>query len=337
MNISLKDIAEQLHLSKTTVSWVLAGKGDEKGISMLTQEKIFEYAEKMNYQPNLLARGLNTGKTGVIGLILPDIDSFYSEIAREVETEAEKQGYSLMISSSGSQKEREERMIRVLRSRQVDGIIIAPTKLSQKEILQMMKDSYPFVIFDRYFPELDTNYIIIDNEESSYQLVKHMIEKGHRRIAAVTTNSYLKTMSLREGGYLRALNEHGIEFDPGLRKEVAFLSYESDILPALDELYAYEPDVDAFFFPTHILLIEAFRYFYDHHIDIKNLGLACLHDVPLFRALAPHINTARMPVEDIGSEAVKILVNDIDQRVLKTGQTKKVTKIILSCSLNLRE
>ncbi|MDR1632161.1 MAG: LacI family DNA-binding transcriptional regulator, partial [Dysgonamonadaceae bacterium] len=84
MNISLKDIADQLHLSKTTVSWVLSGKGNEKGISMPTQEKIFEYAKKTNYQPNLLARSLNTGKTGVIGLILPDIDSFYSEIAKEV-------------------------------------------------------------------------------------------------------------------------------------------------------------------------------------------------------------------------------------------------------------
>jgi LacI family transcriptional regulator len=285
----------------------------------------------------LLARSLNTGKTGVIGLILPDIDSFYSEIAKEVETEAEKHGYSLMISSSGSQKEMEEKMIRVLRSRQVEGIIIAPTKLSQKEIIQMMDDSYPFVIFDRYFPELNTNYIIIDNEESSYSLVKHMIKKGRRRIAVITTNSYLKTLSLREEGYLRALKESGMDFDPGLRKEVAFLSYESDILPVLDELYAYEPNIDAFFFPTHILLIEAFRYFHDHNINIKKLGLACIHDAPLFRVLAPHINTARMPVEDIGNEAVRILINDINRKELKTGQTKKVTKIILSCSLNLRE
>ena len=77
MKTSLKDIAETLKLSKTTISWVLSGKGDEKGISLATQEKVFQCAKQLNYQPNLLARSLNTGISGTIGLIIPDItDSF---------------------------------------------------------------------------------------------------------------------------------------------------------------------------------------------------------------------------------------------------------------------
>jgi len=337
MKISLKDIANELQLSKTTVSWVLSGKGDEKGISMTTQEKVFEYAKKMNYHPNLLARSLNTGISGTIGLILPDIsDTFYSEIAREVEKAAEKQGYALMISSSGSQKEREERMIRVFRSRQIDGIIIAPTKQSQKEIRQMMEDSYPFVIVDRYFPELDTNYIIIDNEESSYELVSHMIKKGHRKIAMLTTNSYLKTLTLREEGYTRALNDAGVEIDPQLCREVPFRNYEKDIFTILDEIYDHEPHVDAFFFTSHVLILEAFRYFHDKGIDLNKLGLACIHDISAFRVLAPRINTARMPVEELGSEAVRILINEINQKQQKIKPTVREMKK-LSCTLNFRE
>jgi LacI family transcriptional regulator len=337
MKVSLKDIANQLQLSKTTVSWVLSGKGDEKGISMATQEKVFVHAKKMNYQPNLLARSLHTGQSSTIGLIIPEIsDTFYSEIAQEVEAAAEKYGYSLMISGSGSQWEREERMIRLFRSRQVDGIIIAPTKQSRKEILHMINDSYPFVVVDRYFPELNTNYIIIDNEESSYKLVKHLIKKGHRKIAMLSVNSYLKSLSLREKGYLCALKDNGMEINPALCREVPFHNYKTNIFTILDEMYKQEPDIDAFFFTSHVLILEAFTYFYDNNININDTGLACIHDLSAFRVLAPRINTARMPVEQIGSEAVRILINEINQKQLKMKQLKKES-IVLSCSLSYRE
>ena len=154
MKTSLKDIAETLKLSKTTISWVLSGKGDEKGISLATQEKVFQCAKQLNYQPNLLARSLNTGISGTIGLIIPDItDSFYSKVARSIEKEAETQGYSLMICSSESEIERENRMIRLFKAKQVDGIIVAPTKVSKIEIQNLVKEGYPLVLFDRYFPE----------------------------------------------------------------------------------------------------------------------------------------------------------------------------------------
>ena len=188
MKTSLKDIAETLKLSKTTISWVLSGKGDEKGISLATQEKVFQCAKQLNYQPNLLARSLNTGISGTIGLIIPDItDSFYSKVARSIEKEAETQGYSLMICSSESEIERENRMIRLFKAKQVDGIIVAPTKVSKIEIQNLVKEGYPLVLFDRYFPEMQTNYIIIDNEGSSYELVKKMIDNGSSKIAIITS------------------------------------------------------------------------------------------------------------------------------------------------------
>ena len=129
MGTSLKDIAETLNLSKTTVSWVLSGRADEKGISAATQQRV-------NYRPNLLARSLNTGESGMIGLILPSIsDSFYSQVAREVEMEVEEHGYSLMICSSESEPERENRMIRLFRAKQVDGLIIAPSVPARRSVV----------------------------------------------------------------------------------------------------------------------------------------------------------------------------------------------------------
>lgn len=142
----------------------------------------------------------------MIGLILPSIsDSFYSQVAREVEMEVEEHGYSLMICSSESEPERENRMIRLFRAKQVDGLIIAPTVRSGEEIRRLVDESFPFVVFDRRFPKLDTHCVLIDNERSSYALVRRLTEDGFRQIAVITTNSHLETMDARRAGYGRAL------------------------------------------------------------------------------------------------------------------------------------
>lgn len=230
MGTSLKDIAETLNLSKTTVSWVLSGRADEKGISAATQQRVSRCAQRLNYRPNLLARSLNTGESGMIGLILPSIsDSFYSQVAREVEMEVEEHGYSLMICSSESEPERENRMIRLFRAKQVDGLIIAPTVRSGEEIRRLVDESFPFVVFDRRFPKLDTHCVLIDNERSSYALVRRLTEDGFRRIAVITTNSHLETMDARRAGYGRALADAGIAFDESLYGEVEFARIRAEL------------------------------------------------------------------------------------------------------------
>ncbi len=337
MKISLKNIADTLKLSKTTVSWVLSGIGDEKGISKETQERVFKCAKELNYEPNLLARGLNTGISGTVGLILPSIsDSFYSRVAREVEIAAEERGYSLMIGSSDSLIEKEDRMIRLFKAKQVDGIILAPTKISKKETERLIKEEYPLVLFDRYFHELETNYIIIDNEESSYKLVSHLLEKGFRKIAVITTNPHLRTLNMRREGYARALMEAGIGVDFNLYGEVTYANYEEDLFRVLDHILSKVPDVDGFFFTTHILALEAFNYFFEKGIDINNgrYGLACIHEVPSFKVLAPKMSIARMPIEDIGKNAVRMLLKAIDGKIAQ----KKVHSeaLVLPCKMFLK-
>lgn len=121
MGASLKDIACKLNLSKTTVSWVLSGQGDKKGISAETQSRVLACARSLAYEPNLLARSLNTGVSKTIGLILPSIsDTFFAHIADRIESEAEREGYSLMIAGSNSETERENALIRLFRSKKVE-------------------------------------------------------------------------------------------------------------------------------------------------------------------------------------------------------------------------
>lgn len=316
MGVLLKDIANALNLSKATVSWILSGKGEERGFSESTIRLVKETAAKMGYSPNLLARSLSVGTTHTVALIIPAIgDTFYSQMAQAVEMQAHKRGYTLIISSSESNPEKERRLIRALRSRQVDGLIIAPSKGEPSEIRKMIADGYPFVFIDRYYPELETNYVIVDNQESSCAVVSHLLEKGCRRVALLTTDTHLLVMQRRTLGYCEALDRAGLSVDPALCVEVNRPNYTEAIVGDLDALFERCPDVDGFFFTTHYLALETMRYFIHRGIDYRRrFRFGCFHTMASLDILAPEMLTARMPIEQMGTMAVDLLLENIAEK-----------------------
>ena len=228
-------------------------------------------------------------------------------------------------------------MIRLFRSKKVDGMIIAPTKISEREIVGLAKDRYPLVLFDRYFPDLDINHVIIDNETSSSLLVNHLISKGYKKIAMITTNPHLFTMNKRREGYVNTLSDAGIYVDPNLYGEVPYINYKENIKDTLDRIFATVPDVDAFFFATHILAIEAFEYFHDRGIDISKgkIGLASMHSETLFRIVAPNIDIAHFPVKGIGRSTVQVLLGQI--KAQESGKEFPAQEVVVPCDLDLVE
>ncbi|MGV8092196.1 MAG: LacI family DNA-binding transcriptional regulator [Mangrovibacterium sp.] len=313
---SLQDIADKLGISRTTVSWVLAGKGNEHHISVKTQEKVRNCAKELNYNPNLIAKTLRVGKTHSIGLIIPSIvDQFYSEVAKEIEREAYKHGYTLTLGSSESDHERESTLIQIFKDKLVDGLIIAPTEHSKVEIQNLSEQSFPFVLFDRHYPELDTNYVIIDNEKAGYELTRHLIEKGCKKIAVININKHLLAIQHRLQGYKRALAENGLSFNENLIAEMKFATYQTKLYEALDRIMCLEPDVDGFYFTSHILAIETINYFHSQGIDFNGrFKMASIHEVPMMNIVAPKISIARMPAKVIGQEAVRLLLDAIDNK-----------------------
>lgn len=316
MGVLLKDVAKALNLSKATVSWILSGKGEEKGFSDATIKLVKESAARMGYSPNLLARSLSLGSTHTIALIIPAIgDTFYSQMAQAVEKQAHKCGYTLIISSSESNAEKERQLIRALRAQQVDGLIIAPSKGELSDIRSMMEEHYPFVFIDRYYPELETNYVIVDNEESSCGVVSSLIGAGCRRIALLTTDTHLLVMGRRIQGYRDALSAAGIEADPALCVEVNRATYVEAIVEALDALFERCPDVDGFFFTTHYLALETMRYFIERGIDYhRRFRFACFHTTTALDILAPEMLVTQMPIEEMGTRAVDMLLENIRDR-----------------------
>lgn len=332
MRTSLKDIAERLNLSKTTVSWTLSGQGDKRNISRETQEKILQCAKDMHYQPNFMAQGLNTGQTGIIGLIIPDItDSFYSSIARQMEMEAEEMGYSLMICNSEASQEREDRLLTTFHNKQIDGIIIASVERSDDKIKELFDEDFPIVTFDRLLSGTSYNSIMINNIEASRHVISGMIRRGAKKIAFITTNTHLQEMEDRCKGYEKAIIDAGMKFNKDLVGDVDFEDREEDIFDVLDRIYHQFPDVDGFFFATHVLAIEAFRYFHERGIDISSgYQLGSIQSEKSFRAIAPRMRIAQMPVEEISREAVRMVLECIQCYHKKEERPQE--HIVLDCN-----
>lgn len=332
MGVSLKDIAAKLGISKTTVSWVLSGQGDKRNISTETQERVRACAKELNYSLNGLARSLNLGYTKTIGLILPSIsDSFYANIANRVELVANASGYSLMIASSKYNADKEEELIRLFVEKQVDGIILAPMKLTQESQEYIQFNKVPLVFIDRNYEDLETSYVIIDNKDTSRILVDNMIRlDGCRRVALVTCDPHMLTMDGRRCGYETALLENSIDIDPSLCLSVHIASYKDELPEALEKFISSNDDIDGFFFTTHILLEETIKFFCTKGIDIGRYKMASMRTNPFLEFMVPYLRVAHFPENEMGKKAVEILLNHIESR--QKGEPWRNQEVTLNCS-----
>jgi len=312
--ISLSDIARELGVSKTLVSLVLNGRGDEVGISKETQRRVVEMAEKMNYKPNLVARGLRLGASKTIGLIVPNIaNPFFARIARVIEDESDRYGYRVMSVSSDEKPDKEMGLIKVLLERQIDGLIMATCLKERKEIRALQDDRIPFVLIDRHFPQMKTNYVVVDNRLGAYQVVDHLVRQGYRRIGLLRISpSYLMPIRMRYEGYRDALKEHGIRYDKRLVKEIPFDSIEEDMEQSLLELLKRPVNAEALFFLNNDLTVAGLNVIKKIGLRIpQDVAIVSFDDLLLFRLLYPSITAVAQPWKEMAREAVRILMKEI--------------------------
>ncbi len=331
--VSLKDIATETQLSKTTVSFILNGKGEENNISRETIEKVLEVAKRLNYRPNYLAKSLSSGKSNTIGLIVPRItDTYFAQIASVMEMVAETKGYTVVYGSTEEQPEKEQNLIDTFLDKQVDGLVIASSLKNEENIRALRDRRYPFVLIDRYYSSISTNYVVVTNEQSSYNMVKMLLTKGYRNVAMVTVSSYLNLMVDRYEGYKRALLEEGIAVNDRLIKEVDLYNMENSTRCVIDELLLAKPRIDAIYFTTHDLAFWGFKHLRTRCIAIpENIAICCFGDSPYFELFTPPITAIPMPAKQIGQEAARILfnlleqpaVNSIEQYVLPVEVTER--------------
>lgn len=215
---TLKHIAEKTGYSVNTVSRALRGKDD---IAKETKESIMQVADELGYVNNMLASSLRLGYTKTIAVILGDVSNpHFSILMKEIEEQARAYDYSSFLINTNEEEELEEKAIRDAINKNVDGIIICPTQRSKRNILTLQSRNIPFVLLGRHYPELDTDYVVCNDELGGYQATKHLLDKGHRRILFLNGPHYISSAEERLNGYIRAYEESGIGYDESLVHEI---------------------------------------------------------------------------------------------------------------------
>lgn len=315
--VSLKDIAEKAGVSVTTVSIVLNGRAKDMKISEAMARKILALGEKMNYRPNHFAKGLRTGKTNTIGLIVDDISNyFFGHLANIVEEEADKLGYTVMFCSSENNEGKSRHILNMLVDKHMDGYIIAPTKAMLPELEKLVKEKKPAVLIDRYYQQLDSSYVTIDNVNGSLEAVNYLAKKGYRRIALVTNLTDQLQMIQRMEGYQQGLKKNHLQLDHQIIKEIPFgLTDEKVVKEIKDFVELNKNKIDAIFFTSNNLGVaglEALRSIGKRIPD--DISVICFDDNDLFRLGMPGISVVSQPIKDIAKKAVEILIQQINQR-----------------------
>ncbi|APY11567.1 hypothetical protein BWZ22_10085 [Seonamhaeicola sp. S2-3] len=333
---SLKDIAEDLNVSKTTVSLVLNDKGNENKISQETQKRIKAYAKKNGYAPNQLARGLSRGKSEAIGLIVPDIsDQFYAKIAGIIEKKAKKLGYNVVYSSTYEDSVEENKLIRSMLNRQIDGLIIASTQNNADDIQMLKHERVPFVLIDRHYPDKETDYVVVNNFKGMKIATEHILNLGRRKLGFISLNTPLDALNQRYNGFKAALNDCGIELD---EKRVKTLNqgYFADEMPNAIKQLVENENVDSLVFGTHYLTMEGLRILKSINVKVpEEVAIVSFDETQAFDLISPPITAVIQPINDIGSLALEILLKKIENR--KTTNKLNYENIILDLKLEVRK
>lgn len=312
--ISLQDISKSLNISKSTISIVLNGRGDEKRVSKETQKKILKYAKEHNYKANQLARGLSRGKSDMIGLVVPNIsDNFYARIARRIERKAEAYGYNVIFSSAGESEERESQLIRSMLDRQVDGLIIASTQKNEKDIKRLKRNNIPFVLIDRHYPNIETNYVIMDNYGGTSSAVGQLIKQGRKRIGLITLKPGLEAMKMRLEGYSKTMEEHELPIESDFIQELNYERIEIIMHKVVRKMVQVH-SIDGLVFATHFLAAAGIRELRKLNIKIPmDVAIVSFGQMSAFDLIEPPVTSLQLPSNEIGDRAVEILLQNMKE------------------------
>lgn len=325
----LEDIAKELNVSKTLVSMVINGKGDAYGISKKTQEKVLAKAGEMEYTPNVFARALRTGKSHLIALLVADISNpFYSNIAKHVEKELASKGYNLMICSTDENVEREEKLISLFAEQHmIDGLIIATTNTSGEYFKKERLRNFPIVFIDRYLPDIESNYVVANNYQGSFEVTEVLVKQGRKNILALNiTPSHISSLSERVKGYKDALKKHDIAVKDENILEISFDNIQNDVKDKLTKRLKQNPKIDAIYTLNNHLATACLNVFNEIGFDAKKEGVlfASFDDISLFDFVKPNIISVSQPLEKIGIEAANLALHLIDSKGTESSEFKKV-------------
>jgi len=320
--VTLKDIAERAGVSTALVSYVMNEKEKEGKVSKDMAIHIKAIAKELNFKPHFLARSLRSGKSFTLGLVIADISNpFFANIARVVENEAKKFGYTVFYGSSDEDASKSDDLIDVLIDRTVDGFIIVSTENSQPKIKELLADDIPFVLLDRYFPEIQTDYVSTNNYQASFDACTHFLEMGYKNVGLIAYESALHHMKERIRGYQDALSIHGVELQENWLQKVRIQEVGVKSREAIDNMLSKDSPVDAIIFCTYSLAVNGLKYINELKLKVPDdLGIISFGQAELFDLYQCPITYIMQQMDELGKKAVEMLIKKIENPELPMQQ-----------------
>lgn len=330
VKVTIKDIAREMNTASSTVSRALNNKS---GISERKRQEILLKAKEMGYEPNLLARQLQSGGSNTIGLIVPRINRvFFSNVIHGVETEAKAKGYSVIICQSNESLEEETECIRTLLSNSLAGILMSHSKKTEKPGYhqEILERKIPFVMFDRVFPDMQINKVFNDNFNGAYIVTKHLIDQGYQKIVhytgPLTTNIYRE----RTEGFKKAMMDNGL---PVLRNSIReFVITKESGFNETNKLIRSKQPFDAIFAASDFSALGAILCLQESNIKVPDqVGIAGYANEPFTELM--HITTIDQHSTELGRSAARLLFQEIED----DGVTQANKDVIIKTELIVRE
>ena len=307
--VTIKDIALELNISPSTVSRAL---NNHPAIKDETKKKVQKLAKKLDYLPNLMAINLLQKKSYTIGVIVPEITSyFFSAIITGIQDVIGESDYNIMICLSNESYQEEKTIIEKLTRMQIDGVLVSPTSGTKNfdHFKKFQKSGAPLVVFDRDCPGLEVDKVLVDDYSGAYQAVEYLIDSGCTKIAHLGGPLNLSTTKHRLNGYLDALKDNNMLIRKEYIKHVTGFSYE-DGLKSTKKLLKLKDPPDAIFATNDSIAISAMYMAKTLLFNIpSDLSIVGFDDVPHSNYVSPALSSVWQPVYSIGMLSARILLN----------------------------
>lgn len=326
--ITLKHIAQELGVSISTVSKAL--KNSEE-IGRDTKEKIQAFAKLYNYKPNNIAISLKNKSTKNIGVIIPDIvHHFFTTVFRGIEQYATTKGYNVIVCVSDESFDKEVINMEILSNGSVDGFIMSLSSGTQQRndfnhLREVTEQGIPLVLFDRVTEEVQCDKIVLNDKEIAYKAVEKLIDNGRRRIALVTTKSYLNVSEKRSEGYREAHVDHGIPIDESLCLILPYKETDKEKI----RIFFNSNEVDAVLCVNEIFAVQCMAVVQEKGLKIpEDIAFIGFTDGLLSQNAQPALTTVAQHGEKMGAIAAKMLIDKVEKLETVEGEPVYRTEII---------
>ena len=324
---TLKDIAEHLDISVTTVSKALK---DYPDVSKKTKALVKELAKTLNYKPNAFAVNLRTETSNTIGLIIPEIvHHFFSSVIKGIISQAEKKGYLVIILQSNESYELEKKQIDLLLSKRVDGILIslANGTADFKHLNDVIEQGKPLVMFDKIAKLVNCSKVIIDDRKAAYIATQHLIDTGCKRIAHFRGPLLPQNSIDRFLGYKKALEDNGMTYDASLVYIFDDMTFEVGEMFA-KKILREHTDVDGIFVNTDLVAIGAITEFNRNGVNIpEDISIVGFSNWFMSSAITPSLTTIDQPGFEMGKMAFKQLYKELKAKKKKKDSIPKIIEL----------